>query len=310
MYGTGSYLVAALKPSTHLETRAGTPSPRRSQEAAKNRSSLRATARSLLCRALTAWPRPAGVAAAAIGPNGAPLFLSMPSPTGTTSSPSDTRSCARTRCLPIWPRAKQVGDVKRERDPVVIGPTLQRVAGIGVDEERDLTTPIANPVAPANRRAGLNDLYFRFYRMASARLSIRPARGILLTSQRFLADGLSFPAMRERYLDVFDQIRIDTAWRSNESRNYAPEWDEPARRCSRSINAPPGSGSVRHFYAGVAEGASASHAEVLYRDVDQARAAERTAALISSLDAAISSVSTDVGACCRARIPFQAYGAG
>ncbi|MBM3275344.1 MAG: DNA methyltransferase, partial [Candidatus Sericytochromatia bacterium] len=57
---------------------------------------------------------------------------------------------------------------------------------------------------------GLNDLYVRFFRMAERRIVEQTGRGIVcLISNYSWLDGLSFTAMRERYLEVFDQVWID-----------------------------------------------------------------------------------------------------
>jgi len=57
---------------------------------------------------------------------------------------------------------------------------------------------------------GLNDLYVRFFRMAERRIVEGTGAGVVcLISNYSWLDGLSFTAMRERYLDVFDHIWID-----------------------------------------------------------------------------------------------------
>ena len=57
---------------------------------------------------------------------------------------------------------------------------------------------------------GLNDLYVRFFRMAERRIAEKTGRGVVcFISNYSWLDGLSFPGMRERYLEAFDAIRID-----------------------------------------------------------------------------------------------------
>ena len=57
---------------------------------------------------------------------------------------------------------------------------------------------------------GLNDLYVRFFRMAERRIVEKTGQGVVcFISNYSWLDGLSFPGMRERYLDAFDVIRID-----------------------------------------------------------------------------------------------------
>ena len=57
---------------------------------------------------------------------------------------------------------------------------------------------------------GLNDLYVRFFRMAERRIVEKTGQGVIcFISNCSWLDGLSFPGMRQRYLEVFDAIRID-----------------------------------------------------------------------------------------------------
>ena len=63
---------------------------------------------------------------------------------------------------------------------------------------------------PRPQGQGLNDLYVRFYRMAERRIAERSGRGVVcFISNYSWLDGLSHPAMRERYIDAFDVITID-----------------------------------------------------------------------------------------------------
>ena len=81
-----------------------------------------------------------------------------------------------------------------------------------MDEERDLVTAYrtVKKVAPPHGQ-GLNDLYVRFFRIAERRITEGPeGRGIVcFISNYSWLDGLSFTGMRERYLEVFDEIWID-----------------------------------------------------------------------------------------------------
>ena len=64
---------------------------------------------------------------------------------------------------------------------------------------------------PTPEGQGLNDLYVRFFRMAERRIAERTGQGIVcFISNYSWLDGLSFPGMRERYLDAFDAVRIDS----------------------------------------------------------------------------------------------------
>ncbi len=56
----------------------------------------------------------------------------------------------------------------------------------------------------------MNDLYVRFFRMAERRIAEKTGQGVIcFISNYSWLDGLSFTGMRERFLEVFDAIRID-----------------------------------------------------------------------------------------------------
>ena len=105
-------------------------------------------------------------------------------------------------------------DVKQKKPILVIlgNPPYNGFAGLAVDEERDLVEAYrkVDEVAPPQGQ-GLNDLYVRFYRMAERRITEgRQGEGIVcFISNYSWLDGLSFTGMRERFLNVFDDIWID-----------------------------------------------------------------------------------------------------
>jgi predicted helicase len=105
-------------------------------------------------------------------------------------------------------------EVKREKPILVIlgNPPYNSFAGIAkVAEERGLSEAyrIAKKVS-APQGQGLNDLYVRFFRMAERRIVEKTRAGVVcFISNYSWLDGLSFTAMRERYLEVFDKIWID-----------------------------------------------------------------------------------------------------
>lgn len=107
-------------------------------------------------------------------------------------------------------RAKQV----KQDSPVLVvvgNPPYNGYAGMAVEEERELTDAYRTTkrVRPPEGR-GLNDLYVRFFRMAERRIVEKSGRGVVcFISNYSWLDGLSFTGMRERYLEVFDEIHID-----------------------------------------------------------------------------------------------------
>ena len=104
--------------------------------------------------------------------------------------------------------------VKQETPVLVIlgNPPYNGFAGMAVDEERGLseayrkTKQVRRPEGQ-----GLNDLYVRFFRMAERRIADKTGQGVVcFISNYSWLDGLSFTGMRERYLEAFDIIRIDS----------------------------------------------------------------------------------------------------
>lgn len=105
------------------------------------------------------------------------------------------------------------GEVKRDKPILVVigNPPYNGYAGIGVDEERDLSNAYRKAKQTKQPQGqGLNDLYVRFFRMAERRIVEQTGKGVVCYISNYSwLDGLSFTAMRERYLDVFDRIWID-----------------------------------------------------------------------------------------------------
>ena len=103
--------------------------------------------------------------------------------------------------------------VKQDTPVLVIlgNPPYNGFAGMAVDEERELSEAyrtVREVRKPEGQ--GLNDLYVRFFRMAERRIAEKTGRGVVcFISNYSWLEGLSFTGMRERYLEVFDAIRID-----------------------------------------------------------------------------------------------------
>ena len=102
--------------------------------------------------------------------------------------------------------------VKQETPILVIlgNPPYNGFAGMAVDEERELSE--AYRTTKQVRRPegqGLNDPYVRFFRMAERRITKTGQGVVCFISNYSWLDRLSFTGMRERYLEVFDAVRID-----------------------------------------------------------------------------------------------------
>lgn len=126
---------------------------------------------------------------------------------------------------------KRASEIKQGKPILVIlgNPPYNGFAGMAVEEERALS--VAYRTTKKVRRPegqGLNDLYIRFFRMAERRIVkvignkseddgskeiisyTESGEGIIsFISNYSWLDGLSFTGMRERYLEAFDEIRID-----------------------------------------------------------------------------------------------------
>jgi hypothetical protein len=105
-------------------------------------------------------------------------------------------------------------DIKREQRVLVVlgNPPYNGFAGMGMAEEQDLVEPYRQTdEAPLPRGQGLNDLYVRFYRMAERRITEMTGRGVVcFISNYSWLDGLSFTGMRERFINAFDRVWIDS----------------------------------------------------------------------------------------------------
>ena len=137
---------------------------------------------------------------------------------GTIQPPKDKRVVAgqmhSTLLFPEFAEERDAADrIKREeRILVVIGnPPYNGYAGMAVDEERGLSEAYRTTKRAAKPQGqGLNDLYVRFYRMAERQITERTGKGVVcLISNNSWLGSLSFTGMRERFLEVFDSIRVD-----------------------------------------------------------------------------------------------------
>ncbi len=116
--------------------------------------------------------------------------------------------------IPEFEEERERADEVKQDKPILVilgNPPYNGFAGMAVDEERDLSD--AYRTTRRVRRPegqGLNDLYVRFFRMAERRIAETTGQGVVcFISNCSWLDSLSCPGMRERYLEVFDRIRID-----------------------------------------------------------------------------------------------------
>jgi hypothetical protein len=179
-------------------------------------------------------------------------------------------------------------EVKRERPILVIlgNPPYNSFAGIAnMEEERGLSEAYrTTKTAPAPQGQGLNDLYVRFFRMAERRIvEGTPGKGIVaFISNYSWLDGLSFTGMRERYLEVFDKIWIDNLHGDRIISEYAPDG-----RTSETVFAIAGKSPGIKVGTAITLAVRAERhrtaARLMYRDMNEARADDRRAALLGGL---------------------------
>jgi hypothetical protein len=179
-------------------------------------------------------------------------------------------------------------EVKREKPILVIlgNPPYNSFAGIAkVDEERELSEAYRTTKrAPAPQGQGLNDLYVRFFRMAERRIVEKTGEGVVcFISNYSWLEGLSFTGMRERYLEVFDKIWIDNLHGDRKISEYSPDG-----RTSETVFAIGGKSTGIKLGTAISlmlrSSAKLKDVRVLYRDHQEARAAERRAKLLASID--------------------------
>ena len=103
--------------------------------------------------------------------------------------------------------------VKQDTPVLVIlgNPPYNAFSGVSVGEERELFETYRTTRNVRSRgNKGLTDVYVRFFRMADRRIVENTGRGVVcFISNYSWLDRMSFAGMRERYLEVFDAIRID-----------------------------------------------------------------------------------------------------
>ena len=102
----------------------------------------------------------------------------------------------------------------KQKTPVLVvlgNPPYNAFAGVTIDEERELFEAYRKTrKVKLNKSKGLIDLYIRFFRMAERRIAEKTGQGVVcFISNYSWLDGMSFAGMRERFLEVFDSIRID-----------------------------------------------------------------------------------------------------
>ncbi|MCZ7563804.1 MAG: N-6 DNA methylase [Burkholderiales bacterium] len=171
---------------------------------------------------------------------------------------------------------------------VVLGnPPYNAFAGVAQGEEQDLIEPYKEGLTRdwKIKKYNLEDLYIRFFRLAERRIAERSKRGVVcFISNHSWVSEPSFVVLRKRLLENFDRFWLENMHGNRKATEYAPDG-----RSSETVFAVPGfSPGIRQGVAislWVKEGAHSTGAQVMFReDLHQARAADRRAALLASLE--------------------------
>src|SRR5207237_7713864 len=104
--------------------------------------------------------------------------------------------------------------VKRESPILVVigNPPYNGFSGVGMEEESALVDAYRKPKrAPTPQGQGLLDLYVRFFRVGERKIVDGTGSGVVCYISNYSwLDGFSHTGMRERYMEVFDGVWIDS----------------------------------------------------------------------------------------------------
>lgn len=105
----------------------------------------------------------------------------------------------------------------KQKEPILVvlgNPPYDAFAGISPEQEEGLVEPYKESLVTkwGVKKFNLDDLYIRFFRLAERRIAEgKPGRGVLCYISNFsYLSGASFTVMRERLLNSFDSIWIDS----------------------------------------------------------------------------------------------------
>jgi len=205
--------------------------------------------------------------------------------TGWVEDPDDVN-------IPMFPALEDERDkadeVKRDNPILVIlgNPPYDAFAGTVTHEEGALVEPYKEGLRETwnIKKYNLDDLYVRFFRIAERKIG-STGRGIvsLITNYSF-SEEMSYVVMRQKLLESFDQIWIENLHGNRKKSERAPDGNN-----SQTVFA------MRGLSSGIQQGVvittairtegANTPAMVRYRDdIDNARAADRRAALLTSLE--------------------------
>ncbi|MDG4597163.1 MAG: N-6 DNA methylase [Candidatus Contendobacter sp.] len=188
-------------------------------------------------------------------------------------------------------------EIKQRKAILVIlgNPPYNAFAGVSPDEEGDLVEAykenLNQPVAGGGwgiKKFNLDDLYVRFFRVAERRI-VKTGRGVVcyISNHSWVGDP-SFVVLRQHLLQSFDKIWVENLHGNRKISEYAPDG-----RTSETVFAIPSFSEgirqsvVTSLWVRTGRSKSANRSAIVrFRDdIDAARAAERRAQLLASLNA-------------------------
>lgn len=185
-------------------------------------------------------------------------------------------------------------EIKRDKPILVIlgNPPYNAYAGVSPNEEQGLVEPykegLNRPVSEGGwgiKKFNLDDLYIRFFRLAERRIAEMTGKGVVcfISNHSWISDP-SFVVLRQHLFESFDKFWIENLHGNRKISEYAPDG-----RTSETVFA------IAGFSPGIQQGVATSlwvktgvgskRARVHFRDdIDAARAVERRAQLLASLN--------------------------
>jgi hypothetical protein len=198
----------------------------------------------------------------------------------------------KTRVLPFseFGEERDAADAVKQTQKILVilgNPPYNAFAGIAQGEEQDLVAPYKAGLVKkwGIKKFNLDELYVRFFRLAERRIAEQGGRGVVsFISNNSWVSEPSFVVLREHLLNSFDKLWIENMHGNRKISEYAPDG-----RTSETVFA------QRGFSVGIQQGVAISlwtksdkpktASSVFYRDdLDAAKADERRAALLASLD--------------------------
>jgi hypothetical protein len=200
--------------------------------------------------------------------------------------------------FPEFQEERDKADEIKQRKAILVilgNPPYNAFAGVSPDEEGDLVEAykenLNKPITDGGwgiKKFNLDDLYVRFFRVAERRI-VKTGRGVVcyISNHSWVGDP-SFVVLRQHLLQSFDKIWIENLHGNRKISEYAPDG-----RTSETVFAIPGfsegiqQGVVTSLWVKTGRSKSAKRSAIVrFRDdVDAARAVERRAQLLASLDA-------------------------